>query len=219
MTNDIWLYNGDPESQRALRVEVVRSDLEDLEVFLEILTAALHEAADRHVDRVIERAKGREVDWSVHHPHWFDRPGELLRHAFLIGLMSTVEYHLSEFCAVIENRVALPIGVNDSKGSVVDRSRKYLQQITEFRISPSPSDWEFMGDMWCLRNLLVHNQGFLTGGGSKRVLTMINRTDGINGAFENPVEIELEFCQLAHERVVALFECLNDREAALVQVS
>ncbi|MCI0732416.1 MAG: hypothetical protein L0Y38_01170 [Methylococcaceae bacterium] len=170
------------------------------------------------VENFIEREETRAVSelekhdtypdfWADNYPtHWQEIIGSQLRQSFVVSLMAATEFYLSMLCRDVEAIVVAPIALNDLRGSTLERARKYLSTFGKFAL-PTDASWEELGDLYALRNVIVHNGAMIEGSSkSKRIDAMIRRSPGISNRSAGFLEIKREFCTFAHEAVVKFFE-------------
>jgi hypothetical protein len=140
----------------------------------------------------------RSEYWADNHPWWWEHViAPQFRASFFMTLMAGVELHLGRFARDAGMIVRAPIGPDDLKGGVYPRTRRFLLLFCQFN-RPGDSAWERIGDLYAVRNALVHAGGYTDGEGRKRVAALAARVPQfkVDGG---RIELNREFCELAME--------------------
>lgn len=118
----------------------------------------------------------------------------LVGYSTLLTVALTVEAELVRFCNIIRHEFDLPIGPGDVKGDLLERSRKYIQDVAKWPGCPSPEDWLWLRDVFELRHKVVHEAGeFADGDQTHRLLRpLVSRRPGI----QIERNLNSKFCQL-----------------------
>ncbi|MCG6946252.1 MAG: hypothetical protein LJE87_13020, partial [Deltaproteobacteria bacterium] len=140
--------------------------------------------------------------WQENYPvHWDEIFGYNLRSSFVLLLCNTIEPYMSMVCSNVKTINNSNLSVDDLKGSLYERTRKYLEVVGGFS-SPKDREWEIMGDIYALRNVITHN-GAMIGGSNKekRIRSLMKKSPGLSVPSEGMLSIEKSFCEYAIDNV------------------
>ena len=100
--------------------------------------------------------------------HYEEFLGGHLRHGFFISMMGAIESILDQVCYSVGSLADTTLRLKDLNGSVVQKSKKYLDVIGGFN-RPADSSWELLGYFYTLRNVLIHAGGYAKGKNARRL--------------------------------------------------
>ena len=78
-------------------------------------------------------------------------------YSFVVLLYVHVESKLSELCDTIRKARFLPIGSTDLRGSVLERTKRYLFRFASFQ--QGSADWNAIDELTKVRDCIVHTNG------------------------------------------------------------
>jgi len=107
-----------------------------------------------------------------------DRYGEIskifpnnFRVAFLIQIISFVEFHLKNICDRFYRSENQIFALDDLKGSSdFDKAKLYLKKVAKIDVLSFGEDWKFIDDCRIIRNKLAHQQGLMKKEDSNKTL-------------------------------------------------
>jgi hypothetical protein len=144
--------------------------IKTMEDFIEASTAAEVEKLQAEANAL----NSDDVDefWSWNFPvHWEEVIGARIRSAFCTQVCSQVEATLGKICELVRVLERCPLTIKDVKsGAVLEQHRKYLSKVGKFN-SPRPTLWDEMSHVFRLRNILIHEEGYV---GADRDRNLIN---------------------------------------------
>jgi hypothetical protein len=152
--------------------------IKTMEDFIESSTAA-------EVERLQTDASTLDPDdldefWAWNFPaHWEDVIGARIRSAFCTQLCSQVEATLGKICELVRILERCPLTIKDVKsGAVLEQHRKYLSKVGQFKSPPAPL-WDEMGHVFRLRNIFIHEEGFVGAERDRSLLTFLSSIPNI----------------------------------------
>lgn len=166
--------------------------IKTMEEFIESSTAA-------EVAKLKEEASKLEPDdtdefWAWNYPdHWEDIFGARIRSAFCTQLCSQVESTLGTICSLVQILERFPLSIKDLKGSaVLEQHRKYLTKVGRFA-NPSPQLWDEMGYIFRLRNIFIHEDGYIGAEKDRSLVQFLSTMPNIK-IQSNVVELQAGSC-------------------------
>jgi len=193
-------------------------DLEELKLYRETLEVFIHNEESKEVAALEKHAEPGDGEfWSYHYPYqWQDIIGSQLRKSFTVSLLSLAEFHLGLLCRDVAEVVEARIKCEDLKGnSVFARAKKYLEAFGNFQ-SPPQAVWELVGDLYALRNSIVHNAALVDiDRNSARIQSLERKAPGISFPSAGVLDLKSEFCTFAIEKVEGF---LNDLHQEYVRL-
>ncbi len=93
-----------------------------------------------------------EIEFSL--PH-------ILRGPFLVTLFSVYESAVTEIAGLIQKKQGQQIGIDDLKGDLLNRAKRYYKHILEFALSINNEHWKRLMILLDLRNIVAHENGRL----------------------------------------------------------
>jgi hypothetical protein len=141
-----------------------------MEDFIEASTAA--EVARLQAEASALNSDDAEEFWAWNFPvHWEEVIGARIRSAFCTQVCSQVEATLGKICELVRVLERCPLTIKDVKsGAVLEQHRKYLSKVGKFN-SPPSTLWDEMGHVFRLRNILIHEEGYV---GAERDRSLVN---------------------------------------------
>ena len=192
---------------------LANSNLEELRLFLDT-TEEFIEAEEKRAIESLEPHATHPDFWAENYPwEWQQIIGSQLRYAYLGSLLAATEYHLRQVCRNAAQITNSKIKADDLKGSHLEQARKYLGSVVGFS-APSARAWEVVGDLYVLRNVIVHNGGEVDREGSKKRLeSLAKRSPGLT--MHHNVHINKDFVIFAHNAIKAFFDELFSEQTKL----
>lgn len=174
-------------------LDLLRSTIEDL--------IAREESAEigrlsPHADALPEQR--RSEFWAENHPYWWEHIiAPQFRASFFIAMMAAVEVHLNRFVRDAGTVAMAPIDVDELKGPLYPRARRFLQRFCAIE-APGEASWQLLSSYYLVRNALAHASGFIgEGKRARKIEALARRTDGLTIAAGH-VELHAGFCTAAH---------------------
>ena len=130
---------------------------------------------------------------------WDDIFLNTLRSSFLIVIVSYAETILKTICRDVGIILRTTIKCNDLKGNIFERSRKFLDCFGKF-IKPTDKVWELINNIYYVRNVFVHNDGFMDDSGRSRLTQFIKESPDIYETNDS-IKIGADFCYFALESI------------------
>ena len=201
--------------EHAFGVYSLSEEISRFRFYLETLEEFIASQKKGEIERLKEQARSLPEDqrpgfWAWYYPvHWDEIFGSRLRSSFLISLVSFAETQLNQICrdTAVIGRSALKS--NDLKGSILERSRKFLEIFGQFT-KPSNLEWELITRIYDVRNVLVHNNGCIFRyQHEKRLSQFVNEQSGLSQTHDF-IEIEKEFCLFYLEKIESFLQGLRE---------
>lgn len=197
---------------------LVQDNLDELRLFRGTLEKFIEEEEAREVAALEKHARGAGDGefWAEHYPYqWQQIIGSQLRKSFVVSLMSLAEFHLGLLCRDVAAVTESKITHEDLKGSLFIRAKKFLETFAQFE-APSQAQWELIGDLYALRNSIVHNAALVDIDRHwGRLEVFMNRAPGISVPSAGMLQMEKEFCAFAFDGVNSFFEILHQQYVGL----
>lgn len=144
--------------------------------------------------------------------HWDEIFGNRIRSSFLISLVSFAETGLNQICRDTAVIVRSEIKSNDLRGSIFERSKKFLGSFGKFT-KPSEPEWKLITQIYDIRNVLVHNNGSIFSPQhkkqSRQLSQFVNGQSGLSQTHDF-IEIEKEFCLFCLEKIESFLQRLRE---------
>jgi hypothetical protein len=84
----------------------------------------------------------------------------MARSSYLVLCFSIFENRIDDLCEHIKTVKNIPISINDLRGDLLDRFKKYIR-LAGFPISFGTASWNELNRYYKLRNCIVHDNGHL----------------------------------------------------------
>ena len=148
----------------------VHRDIEALRELVDITERYLDREVkdlEKHVTRRVERIPEEEKDYIIgsyadDFVHLHELYPNMLRCALFTILMSMLEANLLLCCRVCHQAFRLPEEFKKKGGRrIIVQAKDYLCNHLTIRNQPLEQDWQFIQELWLIRNALVHNDGKL----------------------------------------------------------
>ena len=199
--------------------------LEELRFFFATMEGFIENEKKKEISQLNEHAQklledSRSKFWAYHFPYWWQTIfASRLRSSLIISLMSALEEHLSSVCKEVRIIVRGVISYDDLKGSLFERSRKFLETFGEFQ-KPRQRLWELVGYFYNIRNIFIHNGGILEGSvPEKRIRHLMKQVPGLSNPSMGVFEIERSFCEFTIETISEFFKELQSEVIRLCERS
>ncbi|HFG1852670.1 TPA: hypothetical protein ACGF2G_003665, partial [Vibrio cholerae] len=103
------------------------------------------------------------------------------RASTLLMIYSFLEHSMMRICSIYEEKLNIPLSVNELSGNGIHRCQMYLSKFSGFEFSDKSikRDWDFLKFFNQLRNCLAHEEGYLSDK-SKIKRSTINGTKGLS---------------------------------------
>jgi hypothetical protein len=180
---------------------VCEDHLSELALLHRTIEGLITSEEEREVNSLAEVAdqlpeRRRSKYWADNHPWWWEHIiAPQFRASFLMTLMSAVELHLSRFARDGATIVRAPLSADDLKGGIYKRTRRFFRLYCQFT-QPSDAMWERIGDLYDVRNALVHAGGFPDGPRGQRITRFAAKTPELC-IQSGRIELSREFNELA----------------------
>ena len=156
----------------------LKYDLRLLEVSMELSTLGTHlELIEDQVERGKATARSkmesetRDLEFDdeadrdflrqeYYHQVDFVLP-RVLRNPFLVSLFAVYESAATEIANLIQHKKDVGVSIDDLKGDILHRSKKYYEHILHFQLSKDNSNWQRLMLLSDLRNVIAHTNGRL----------------------------------------------------------
>ena len=103
----------------------------------------------------------------------------VLRVPFLVTLFTVYEAAVTEIAGFVQKEKSLQISIDDLKGSLLDRAKKYYSSVLELQLSKGNRHWQRINLLSDIRNCIVHTNGRLDLVSSKRKKKIL-KDDGVS---------------------------------------
>ena len=159
-----------------LRLVGVSMELSTLETHIELIEEQItrgEEAAERQFrDKWRELNCDDEAEWDLLRQERdyqvdFVLP-RVLRVPFLVTLFTVYEAAVTETAGLVQKKKGIQISIDDLKGGLLDRAKKYYGSVLELELSQDDRHWQRISLLFDLRNSIAHTNGRLDLVNSKR---------------------------------------------------
>lgn len=152
------------------------------------------EIASLEADAAHLSEEGHSEFWSWYYPvHWDEIFRTNLRSSFLVSLVSLIESQLTEVSRDVTVIARTPIQVTDLKGSLLERTRLFLERFGSFH-EPSAEVWEKLSQIYDVRNVFVHHAGFLPAYNHKERTRQFIQNSNVLSETNGSLNLKREFC-------------------------
>jgi hypothetical protein len=211
--NREWLRDQYLSGRGLLGPFLFNDEMQKSRLFLETMEDFISSSEETEVNSLskgIEELTESQKDefWQWNYPvHWQEIFATRIRSSFIVQLCSFVEGELEELCKRIEVIAGIPLKLRDLQGSTLAKGRKYLEAFGNFS-APSGTEWLIIERIFDLRNVCVHERGFVTlYRNEKKLVEFAQTAPGL--AFENGfAEMKRDFCEYALSAIIAFHNCL-----------
>ena len=170
-------------------------DFRLLEVSMELSTLEKHlELIENQIERGQEEARSimeaetlelesdDEAEWSILGQEYYYQVDfmlpRVLRNPFLVSLFAVYESAVTEIANLIQRKKGVGISIDDLKGDLLRRSKKYYAQVLQFELSLDNDSWQRLMLLSDLRNAIAHTNGRVDMV-SKRTRERILKSEGV----------------------------------------
>ena len=144
-------------------------DISTLESHIDLIEKQIvqgEEAAEREFqDRLRESNAQGEDQWDLLHQEKYFRVEfvlpRVLRGPFLVTLFSVYETAMTEIAKLIQARRGIQSSLDDRRGDLLRRAKKYYSNVPDFELSKDNQHWERLTQLSRLRNAIAHSNGRL----------------------------------------------------------
>ena len=144
-------------------------DISTLESHIDLIEKQIvqgEEAAEREFqDRLRESNAQGEDQWDLLHQEKYFRVEfvlpRVLRGPFLVTLFSVYETAMTEIAKLIQARRGIQSSLDDRRGDLLRRAKKYYSNVPDFELSKDNQHWERLTQLSDLRNAIAHSNGRL----------------------------------------------------------
>jgi hypothetical protein len=190
---------------------LVQDDIDELRLFRGTLEKFIEEEEAGEIAALAKHAEPDDGEfWAAHYPYqWQQIIGSQLRKSFVVSLVSLAEFHIGLLCRDVATVTEAKITPDDLKGPLFIRARKFLETFAQFE-APSQAEWEFIGDLYSLRNSIVHNAALVdVDRNSARIEAFMRKAPGLSVPSAGMLKMENSFCVFAFEGVNSFLEVLH----------
>ena len=150
-----------------LFIEMEISDLKEYVQTLENFLSAEMKRLDGESEvRASEMPKDQRMDFydSVSDDHYrlAETFPNILRHSLFAHSYSLLEYILLEIAEHFQKSQKLDLSPSDLRDEGIRRAQSYLKKVVRVSFPDSGTIWQEISTLGYIRNLVVHNQGYLT---------------------------------------------------------
>ncbi len=79
--------------------------------------------------------------------------------SIVIASCILLEQHIKGFAKTMQFALSRNLRLDDLRGSLIQRYRKYCSDVVDLDLEFSAADWDFLTGLYMLRNCLVHSAG------------------------------------------------------------
>lgn len=83
----------------------------------------------------------------------------VLRNQYLVTLFAVYEAIVTEVANRLQHKRRIRVSLDDIRGRLLDRAKKYYEGVLQFDLSISNSHWERLTVLSQLRNIIAHSNG------------------------------------------------------------
>lgn len=151
------------------RLLEVSMELNALEKHLELIEDQIgreqRDARSNMEAKVLELDPKDEAEWSLlqqeyHYLVDFVVP-RVLRNPFIVSLFAVYESTITEIAKLIQQKKGVAISIDDLKGDLLKRSKKYYEHVVQFQLCLGNDTWQRLMLLADLRNAIAHTNGRL----------------------------------------------------------
>ena len=133
----------------------------------------------------------------------------VLRIPFIVTLFTVYEAAVTEIAGLAQKETGLQISIDDLKGGLLDRAKKYYCSVLELQLSKGTQHWQRIKLLFDLRNSIVHTNGRLDLVNSKRKEKIL-KDDGVRECW-GCIVVDANFLRESFAIVKEELEELMDR--------
>lgn len=196
---------------------IISDNMSELRQFLTTTEDFIAKEEAREIGILEKHSGSSDPDfWAHHYPfEWQDVIGSQLRKSFVVSLMSLAEFHVGLLCRDVATITEAKITIEDLRGNVFSRARKFLETFAGFTF-PTQGEWEFVGDLYALRNNIVHNAALVdTDRNAARLEAFMKKAPGISNPSAGFLKIEKGFCLYILDQVEKFLRDVHAEYVAL----
>ena len=104
----------------------------------------------------------------------------ILRGPFLVTLFSVYESSVTEVAGLIQEKQGMRISLDDLKGDLLKRAKKYYKDVLNFKLYASNVNWTRLKKLSLLRNAIAHSNGRMNMISARTGETILG-IEGVNG--------------------------------------
>ena len=169
----------------------VSLELSTLEKNLELIEGQI-ESSRQAAKHTLEAKRGElppddEAEWDLLRQEYdyevdFVLP-RVLHNPFLVSLFAVYESAVKEIAKLIQKKQGARISLEDLKGDLLNRAKKYYDQVLQFDLSKSNDHWQRLMLLSDLRNAIAHTNGrldLIKAGTKQKIL----KSDGVREYFD-----------------------------------
>ena len=168
------------------RLLEVSTELSTLEEHLELIEDQIErgqgQASSRRKAKMLDLEPDDEAEWSLLQQEYYYQVNfvhpRVLRNPFLVSLFAVYESAVTEIAKLIQQKKGLAISIDDLKGDLLKRSKKYYEHVLQFQLSLGNENWQRVMLLSDLRNAIAHTNGRLDMV-SKRTRERILKSKGV----------------------------------------
>lgn len=102
--------------------------------------------------------------------------------ASIIGLWATYETSVGDVANIAKDRLNVNLGLDDLRGSFLERARRYFRDVLRFELHTRSADWPVLCDLAEVRHIFAHSAGrvrHLSQAKRERLLHLTGRHPGL----------------------------------------
>ena len=192
-----------------------RDELEKFRFFTRQVESFIDQAEQSEVESLRQSVQHLPKDtqdefWMSYYPvHWDEIFRSTVRGSVVVSLATFLETFVERLCYRVALVKKSELSSANQKGSMLTRSRKFLQSVGNFQKPLLPA-WDEIELFFKIRNVIVHNAGFLAKSKYKELIENFcqSRTD-IRFTY-GFIEIEPEFLEFIINQLVGFVDQLEN---------
>lgn len=151
------------------RLLEVSMELNTLEQHLELIEEEIEreqgEARSVMEANILKLESNDEAEWSILEQRYYHQVDfvlpRVLRNPFLVSLFAVYESAVTEIAKLVQRKKCAKISIDDLKGDLLKRSKKYYEHVLQFQLTTGNDSWRRLMLLSDLRNAIAHTNGRL----------------------------------------------------------
>ena len=115
----------------------------------------------------------------------------LLRSSLFVTIYSVVENELNKICRQLAAKDGLD--VEDLRGNGIQRACTFLTRVCRVDFPDKSDEWKLLRNYNQLRNVIVHNQGYMETGNS-HLSTLVKESPSLQMENDGVIHLDRDFC-------------------------
>ena len=139
--------------------------------------------------------------WDLHQNQY--KFPNMHRESLVITIFNFLEAKLNELCDIISQSIESKVRLKDLKGQGITRAFSYLTKVAEFDFTTMAKEKIYIDKVNLLRNIIVHNAGYLHDKTEKSLNTFVSKNEYLSGSPNSSVTLSNGFI---HEYINILID-------------